>query len=185
MKQPNLIFSVLNMIGRNMDSVRFSYDYANEIPDQILRVQHLVNSILDLLESSTNLDEEYLRQRIYLLVDYLGLKERIDTRPHAEYDFLKRIIERDIVLETEGLSRFTGIIEMDLAYPDLSAIYKTGIDDIKLLDLVRRNLAILNFNLLSRYFHELDPEIHKKECKVSDLISSGLPANPIWDEDSW
>ena len=168
-----------------MDNSRFEYKYIDESYDQILNFQHLVNSILDLLESSTNLDSHYLKQRINLLVDCLRLREKIENRSHVEDNFLHRIIEQEIVLETEGLSRYQGILEIDLKYPDLAAIYRTGIEDSQLLDNVRLNLSIINFNLLSRYFKELDPKIHEKSCTVFDLIQAGLPTNPVYNEDSW
>jgi hypothetical protein len=166
-------------------SKRKSIDYWSETPNSILTISDLINSILDLIESKTNLEDDYLETRILLSLDCLGLSSSIKSLPHANENFILDILQRKTRLETTALSNYQGYLEVSLDHPDIAAGYKTIVENDAIIKNVEYQLSELNYAFLFRYFLEVNPKIEENTITLNELITLGLPSEPKTLEYEW
>lgn len=164
---------------------RILQTYSDENPESILDISCLINSILDLIEFKSGLEDDYLKTRIKLMLECFGLQDKINLHSHIERTLLDDLIERRTQLEIKGLSRLQGILEVDLGIADVAAAYKTLTQESARAEAISAELSELNYSFLLNYFKELDNGIEQASCKLSDLTSRGLATQPIWDQEEW
>jgi hypothetical protein len=160
-------------------------NYFDETPDTIISINDLINTCLDIIEAKTEIDAGYLKKRVSLAFELLGIKELIELKSHNNKSFLQDLLDGRISLETTGLSSFQGYLEVNLDDVDVAAGYKTVIENSKEIKELEELLSNLNYSLILNYLHNLDPDIQKRSVKLKNLIDLGLPASPETNLEDW
>ena len=160
-------------------------NYFHETPDTIVSIDDLINTFLDIVEAKTEIDADYLKKRVSLAFELLGINELIELKSHNNKSFLKDLLDGRISLETTGLSSFQGYLEVNLDDADVAAGYKTVIENSKEIQEVEQLLSNLNYSLILNYLRNLDPDIQKRSVKLKNLIDLGLPASPETNQEDW
>lgn len=160
-------------------------NYFDETPDTIVSIDNLINTFLDIIETKTEIDPGYLKNRVNLAFEFFGIKELIESTSHHNKSFLQDLLDGQIPLETTGLSSFKGFLEVNLDDADIAAGYKTVIENSKEIKEIEKLLGNLNYSLILNYLRNLDPDIEKRSLKLKNLIDLGLPASPKTNLEDW
>ena len=166
-------------------SKRRSINYFDETADTVITVDDLINTAIEMIESKTEISKSYLKQRLNLSFQFLGIPTLIDSKSHNSKTFLNDLLDGKIFLEITGLSSFQGFMEVNLEDVDVAAGYKTVVNCSETIQEIEEHLGNLNYTLLLNYLRELDSNIEQKTLTLKDLIELGLPSSPELNESEW